>query len=126
MDFTADLEKGVKGLKIGVIRRFYTQDMVADPEMTQGIEDAVTVLERQGAEIHPRSGLAGGARPSRGSSCCPKPMPFTNTAAGAASRLRGADAGARDGWRFSARWITCRPHASAPSWCSSSHAVWTR
>jgi len=43
VDFTADLEKGVKGLKIGVIRRFYTQDMVADPEMTQGIEDAVTV-----------------------------------------------------------------------------------
>jgi aspartyl-tRNA(Asn)/glutamyl-tRNA(Gln) amidotransferase subunit A len=52
VDFTAELEKGVKGLKIGVIRRFYTQDMVADPEMTQGIEDAVAVLERQGAEMH--------------------------------------------------------------------------
>jgi aspartyl-tRNA(Asn)/glutamyl-tRNA(Gln) amidotransferase subunit A len=51
-DFTADLDKGVKGLKIGVIRRFYTQDCVADPEMTQSIEDAVAVLASQGAEIH--------------------------------------------------------------------------
>ena len=50
-DFTADLDKGVQGLKIGVIRRFYTQDYVADPEMTQSIEDAVAVLASQGAEI---------------------------------------------------------------------------
>lgn len=32
-DYTADLDKGVKGLKIGVIRRFYTQDIEADAEM---------------------------------------------------------------------------------------------
>ncbi len=51
-DFTADLHKGVKGLKIGVIRRFYRQDFVADPEMTQSIENAVAVLASQGAEIH--------------------------------------------------------------------------
>ncbi len=51
-DFTADLDKGVKGLKIGVIRRFYTQDFAADPEMAQGIEEALTVLADQGADIH--------------------------------------------------------------------------
>lgn len=51
-DFTADLNKGVKGLKIAVIRRFYTQDFEAHPEMTQGIEDAVNVLAGLGAEIH--------------------------------------------------------------------------
>ncbi len=51
-DFTADLDQGVKGLKIGVIRRFYTVDFDADPEMTQSIEDAVTLLAEQGAEIH--------------------------------------------------------------------------
>ncbi|MGE3537716.1 MAG: amidase [Candidatus Tectimicrobiota bacterium] len=50
-DFTADLNKGVQGLKIGVIRRFYTQDMVADPEMTRSIDEAVAVLAAQGAEV---------------------------------------------------------------------------
>jgi aspartyl-tRNA(Asn)/glutamyl-tRNA(Gln) amidotransferase subunit A len=50
-DFTADLERGVKGLKIGVIRRFYMQDFEADPEITQGIEDAVQILADLGAEI---------------------------------------------------------------------------
>jgi aspartyl-tRNA(Asn)/glutamyl-tRNA(Gln) amidotransferase subunit A len=51
-DFTADLDKGVKGLKIGVIRRFYTVDFDADAEMTQSIEEAVTLLAAQGAEVH--------------------------------------------------------------------------
>jgi aspartyl-tRNA(Asn)/glutamyl-tRNA(Gln) amidotransferase subunit A len=50
-DFTADLDKGVNGLKIGVIRRFYTTDFEADPEMTRSIEDAVTLLADLGAEI---------------------------------------------------------------------------
>ena len=51
-DFTADLDQGVKGLKIGVIRRFYTQDFEADAEMAQGIEAALAVLAEQGATIH--------------------------------------------------------------------------
>jgi aspartyl-tRNA(Asn)/glutamyl-tRNA(Gln) amidotransferase subunit A len=50
-DFTADLDKGVNGLKIGVIRRFYTTDFEADSEMTRSIEDAVTLLADLGAEI---------------------------------------------------------------------------
>ncbi len=50
-DFTADLDQGVSGLTIGVIRRFYTQDHEADPEMMQSIEDALTLLAQQGAEI---------------------------------------------------------------------------
>lgn len=50
-DFTADLNKGVQGLKIGVIRRFYRSDFEADPEMTQSIEGALAILEDQGAEI---------------------------------------------------------------------------
>ena len=50
-DFTADLDKGVRGLKIGVIRRFYRTDFEADPEMTQSIEDAVRILADQGAQI---------------------------------------------------------------------------
>ncbi|MCZ6874694.1 MAG: amidase [bacterium] len=51
-DFTAALDNGVKGLKIGVIRRFYTKDFEADAEMARSIEDALTVLAGQGASIH--------------------------------------------------------------------------
>ena len=51
-DFTAALDKGVNGLRIGVIRRFYTVDFEADAEMAQSIEDALQILAKQGAEIH--------------------------------------------------------------------------
>lgn len=50
-DFPVDLDKGVNGLKIGVIRRFYTKDFEADPEMTRSIEDGVKILADQGAKI---------------------------------------------------------------------------
>lgn len=50
-DFTADLDKGVSGLRVGVIRRFYTKDFEADPEVIQGIEDAVEVLSGLGAKV---------------------------------------------------------------------------
>jgi aspartyl-tRNA(Asn)/glutamyl-tRNA(Gln) amidotransferase subunit A len=50
-DFPVDLDKGVNGLKIGVIRRFYTKDFEADPEMTRSIEDGVKILVDQGAKI---------------------------------------------------------------------------
>jgi aspartyl-tRNA(Asn)/glutamyl-tRNA(Gln) amidotransferase subunit A len=50
-DFTADLDKGVGGLRIGVIRRFYTQDFEAEAEMTQSIEEALSILAGQGAVI---------------------------------------------------------------------------
>ena len=43
-DFAADLEKGVSGLRVGVIRRFYRDDFDADAEMVQSIEDALTTL----------------------------------------------------------------------------------
>ena len=50
-DFSAALEEGVNGLRVGVIRRFYNSDFEADPEMAQSIEDAVRTLAGQGAEI---------------------------------------------------------------------------
>ena len=49
--YTAELGRGVKGIKIGVIRHFYTQDMQADAEMAAGIETAVQRLAELGAEI---------------------------------------------------------------------------
>ena len=50
-DYTAMLGKGVKGLKIGAIRHFYTRDETADPEMVKSIEDALALLKDLGAEV---------------------------------------------------------------------------
>ena len=47
----AQLDQGVKGLRIGVIRHFYTRDMEADPEVTAGIEAAVEKLAGLGAKV---------------------------------------------------------------------------
>jgi aspartyl-tRNA(Asn)/glutamyl-tRNA(Gln) amidotransferase subunit A len=49
--YTEQLDHGVKGLRIGVIRHFYTRDMAADPEVTAGIEAAVKKLAGLGAEV---------------------------------------------------------------------------
>ncbi len=50
-DFTADLDKGVDGLSIGVIRHFHNRDMTAEPAMAQALEDALDVLSDLGADI---------------------------------------------------------------------------
>jgi len=49
--YAAGLDRGVKGLKVGVIRHFYQSDMKADPEMAAGIEAAVAKLADLGAEV---------------------------------------------------------------------------
>ena len=50
-NFTADLDKGVKGLRIGVIRHFHEVDNPVSPATKQGIEDALGIFRSQGAEI---------------------------------------------------------------------------
>jgi aspartyl-tRNA(Asn)/glutamyl-tRNA(Gln) amidotransferase subunit A len=50
-NFTADLDKGAKGLRIGVIRHFHEEDNPVSPATKQGIEDALTLFRSQGAEI---------------------------------------------------------------------------
>jgi aspartyl-tRNA(Asn)/glutamyl-tRNA(Gln) amidotransferase subunit A len=50
-DYSADLERGVKGLAIGLVRHFYTEDMQAHPEQAQAIESAAEVLRGLGAEV---------------------------------------------------------------------------
>jgi aspartyl-tRNA(Asn)/glutamyl-tRNA(Gln) amidotransferase subunit A len=49
--YTAELGRGLKGIRIGVIRHFYTRDMEADPEMAAGIETALKTLMELGAEV---------------------------------------------------------------------------
>jgi aspartyl-tRNA(Asn)/glutamyl-tRNA(Gln) amidotransferase subunit A len=50
-DCLAGLDRGLKGLRIGVIEHFYTKDAPADPDQVRGIERAVETLRRLGAEV---------------------------------------------------------------------------
>jgi aspartyl-tRNA(Asn)/glutamyl-tRNA(Gln) amidotransferase subunit A len=50
-DYTAELDRGVRGLRIGVIRHFYTKDVEADAEQVAAIEAAVEAFAREGALI---------------------------------------------------------------------------
>jgi len=50
-DFTREMNKGVKGLKIGLIRHFYTKDLIADAEMAAGVDKAAETLRALGAEL---------------------------------------------------------------------------
>ena len=50
-DFTGDLDKGVKGLRVGVVRHFYTRDLEAHADVVEAIEAALAVLADLGAEI---------------------------------------------------------------------------
>jgi aspartyl-tRNA(Asn)/glutamyl-tRNA(Gln) amidotransferase subunit A len=50
-DYTADLDRGVKGLRIGVIRHFYAKDVEADPDQLKALDEAVALLGRQGAAV---------------------------------------------------------------------------
>jgi aspartyl-tRNA(Asn)/glutamyl-tRNA(Gln) amidotransferase subunit A len=50
-DFTADIAKGVKGLRIGVVRHFFEADNPVSPATLAGINHALDVFEHLGAEI---------------------------------------------------------------------------
>ncbi len=50
-EFGDDLDAGVEGLRIGVIRHFHSKDMVADDEVSAAIETAVTTLASLGARV---------------------------------------------------------------------------
>jgi aspartyl-tRNA(Asn)/glutamyl-tRNA(Gln) amidotransferase subunit A len=50
-NFTADLDKTAKGLRIGVIRHFHETDHKVSPATQQGIDDALAIFRDQGAEI---------------------------------------------------------------------------
>ncbi|MBS0639438.1 MAG: amidase [Acetobacteraceae bacterium] len=50
-DMTAGLGKGVKGLRIGVIRHFYEEDNPVSPATRKGIEGAIDFFRKSGAEV---------------------------------------------------------------------------
>jgi aspartyl-tRNA(Asn)/glutamyl-tRNA(Gln) amidotransferase subunit A len=49
--YCRELERGVRGVRIGVIRHFYARDMQADDEMHASIEAAAERLRELGAEV---------------------------------------------------------------------------
>ena len=51
LDFAKDLKRGVKGLKIGIVRHFHVRDLPAEADMSQSIEDACKLLTELGAEV---------------------------------------------------------------------------
>lgn len=50
-NFSIDLEKGMKGLKLGFIRRFHERDVSATTELGKAIDNALNVLRAEGATI---------------------------------------------------------------------------
>ena len=52
-DCLKDLKAGLKGLRIGLIEHFYTEDSQADADQVRGIERAVAVLRDLGATVKP-------------------------------------------------------------------------
>src|SRR5262245_52473667 len=50
-DYAADLDRGVKGLKLGLVRQFYAEDMQAHPEQAQALDRAAELLRELGAEV---------------------------------------------------------------------------
>lgn len=50
-DYLADLNKGAKGLRIGVIRHFHEVDHPASPATLAGINGALDFFRKEGAEI---------------------------------------------------------------------------
>ncbi len=49
-DYSAMLDQGVRGLRIGVIRHFYTRDVAGDPEQVEALDAAVRLFAEAGAE----------------------------------------------------------------------------
>jgi aspartyl-tRNA(Asn)/glutamyl-tRNA(Gln) amidotransferase subunit A len=50
-DFRGPLERGAKGLRIGVVRHFHEQDNPANAATRHGIDEALDLYRREGAEI---------------------------------------------------------------------------
>jgi len=50
-DYVADLQRGVKGLRIGYVRHFHETDEIAHPEVAAALDEAAKVLSSLGAVV---------------------------------------------------------------------------
>jgi aspartyl-tRNA(Asn)/glutamyl-tRNA(Gln) amidotransferase subunit A len=49
--YGSDLERGVRGLRIGFVRNFHEVDMIADQEVALALDGVVRVLRKAGADV---------------------------------------------------------------------------
>jgi aspartyl-tRNA(Asn)/glutamyl-tRNA(Gln) amidotransferase subunit A len=49
--FTTELDRGVKGLTIGFVRRWHESDMIADPEVMEALNEVEHVMRCEGANV---------------------------------------------------------------------------
>ena len=49
--FGHDLTRGIRDLRVGFVRHFHETDLPANPEVTAALEDAVRVLQADGAQV---------------------------------------------------------------------------
>jgi len=88
-DFTADLNKGAMGLRIGVIRHFHEVDNPVSPATKKGIDDALDIFRHQGGNPRRHAVANDGLQrpwlvdPDRRGLCRPRAL-----AEGALQRLR--------------------------------------
>ena len=50
-DYCATIDSGIEGLRVGVIRHFHAQDMIADQQVGAGIDKVAQVLAGLGAQV---------------------------------------------------------------------------
>jgi aspartyl-tRNA(Asn)/glutamyl-tRNA(Gln) amidotransferase subunit A len=50
-DYRAALTGGIKGLRIGVLRHYWEQDMPAHPDLARAMDDAIAVFKSLGAKV---------------------------------------------------------------------------
>jgi aspartyl-tRNA(Asn)/glutamyl-tRNA(Gln) amidotransferase subunit A len=49
--FAAELNRGVRGMRIGFVRQWHETDMVADPEVMAALDEVERVLRQDGADV---------------------------------------------------------------------------
>jgi aspartyl-tRNA(Asn)/glutamyl-tRNA(Gln) amidotransferase subunit A len=50
-DFSAEIGRGVKGLRIGLVRHFYDGDETAHPAQIKAVDEAAEILRKLGADV---------------------------------------------------------------------------
>jgi aspartyl-tRNA(Asn)/glutamyl-tRNA(Gln) amidotransferase subunit A len=50
-EYSADLARGLRGLRVGFVRHFHERDVEADPEVTRAIAEVARVMEGEGAQV---------------------------------------------------------------------------
>jgi aspartyl-tRNA(Asn)/glutamyl-tRNA(Gln) amidotransferase subunit A len=92
-DYGALLAQDVRGLRIGVIRHFYTKDVAGNPEQVAALDAAVKLLAKQaGKSAKSRCRPCRISAPAARSSSPPKPMPYTSSGSRGRPEAYGARA----------------------------------